>query len=598
MIHKITRQYIKQCCKGEFSDSATRVFVLDSIVTKLVKMSNYLKLVNIRTDMYLYDELYSTNPDTTHSIEKCYILLDSVSGMYLYVFCTSDSSRRALWVTTSKQYDASKNILRQEGSPKYYGRVSSPNVRYYKYECYGFLLLIGMELTTIGDIYITVNGRSFSIIVDNSYASIGRYDNETASYLVYDASSPYHSSDKRIFSIHSSYTELSRTGASQKDVVADTFYIVKNMIDKGAKYASLVFVPCDIFDTGEGGYYTSASSWFVGDYGYKIRILRYNDSYYVCDSDVLLRQPNLLGTVTRVVDLPRNEFNKQHGDPLETYETPNFRDMILGDMVSYFAGYELRRDYQTPTAAEIMYRTNSDFNYLDTNSGTNYYSGMLSTLNSSTVAIPNFVSVMREPVGIGTMSPVQESTFMYLVDMSKIQTGEVVEVIDNRGNKIKLICFPTHMGEIKPPGDKLFGVGFRFEDVVQTEDYLNIDGMEANSGKSVMTLLNAKNRVSAYLGDVDFKDYQRGTILLNYSYRNVETIEIAYSDMDGDYIQKVSWTARDFIDRMESGETFDLLRSNNNGDYWYINPIKSTDTVLVSGLRNCGIVSISCNRRK
>ena len=51
VIHKITRQYIKQCCKGEFSDSATRVFVLDSIVTKLVKMSNYLKLVNIRTDM-------------------------------------------------------------------------------------------------------------------------------------------------------------------------------------------------------------------------------------------------------------------------------------------------------------------------------------------------------------------------------------------------------------------------------------------------------------------------------------------------------------------------------------------------------------------
>lgn len=602
MVHKITRQYILANCKGDFSDSNTRIFVLDAIVAKLLYMSAYLYLVDCRVDMYLYDESYSIKPDTTHLVEKCYVLKDLISNMFIYVFCTSDRNRQALWFTVSMKYDASKNILRQEGSPKYYGNVTSNQSRYYKYECYGFLLLLGMKLTSIGDIYITVNERNFSIVVDNSYGSIGRYDNETATYFVYDVSSPYHSLDNRIFSMHSSCTELSRTGASQKNVIADTFYIVSNMIDKGATYAYLAFVPCDIFDTGEGGYYTSASNWFIGDYGYKIRNLRYDDRYYVCDSDTLLREPNLIGTVMRVVDLPRNEFNIKHGDPLESYETPNFRDMILGDMLSYFAGYELRREYQIPTAAEIMYRTNNDFNYLDTNSGTNYYSGMLSTLNNSTVAIPNFVSILREPVGIGTMSPVQESTFMYLVDMSRIKTGDIVEVVDNSGNKIRLVCFPTCMKEIVPPGDKLFGMGLRLPEEYYTENYVNLDAMNDNrKNKSIelMPILNSSAGIRAYLGNVEFLNYPLGSILLNFSYKKVESIQVDYTTSRGSYIKTVTWKQKDFMDRMRSGSVFDLLRQNDiNDDYWFIDPRRSSETILACNNRNCGIVDITCTRRK
>ena len=88
---------------------------------------------------------------------------------------------------------------------------------------------------------------------------------------------------------------------------------------------------------------------------------------------------------------------------------------------------------------------------------------MLSTLNSSTIAIPNFVSILREPNVLGNMSPVQESNFMYLLDMSKIGTGESVEVVDNSGNTIKLICFPASAYEIKNPGEKMFGVGIRLD---------------------------------------------------------------------------------------------------------------------------------------
>lgn len=606
MIHKVTRQDIKLCCNNKVDVVSTKSFICGLIQKHLMHYcSSYFAFIDIRTDMYLYDPVYYYYPDSVHKIEKAYIFRDLVSGFYLYFFYMtprSDTYNTALdcgiYFTMSKEYDLSKNILRQEGMPKIFGRTRSgvvpnfPVVNIHANECYGFLLGLCLEYRSAGDFYFIHNGRSFSIILDQSFGVLGRYDNETASYLTYDVSSSYHATDNRIVSVHGTNSYHFRTGCSQKYVIADIDeynYQWKGVLPTKLRYGCLLYVPCDTFDTGINGYYSTDFDLLSTKHKN-----RYIKGLYVCDANSLLhetKEPNL----TSPYKLPRKDCTT--GVPHD-YDEPDMNNMFVGAMVSYFDGYAVRRQFQTPTAAEIMYRTNGDFNYLDTNSGTNYYSGMLSTLNSSTIAIPNFVSVLREPVELGTMSPVQESTFMYLVDMSKIQTGEVVEVIDNRGNKIKLICFPMHMSEIVPPGDKLFGVGFRYEDVVQTEDYLNIKDMEANSSKSVMTLLNAKNRVSAYLGDVDFKDYQRGTILLNYAYRNVESIEITYTDMDGDYIQKVSWTARDFIDRMESGESFDLLRSNNNGDYWYIDPIKSTDTMLISSLKNCGIVSISCNRRK
>lgn len=608
MIHKITRQYILQHCSGYYVDLNTRLFILDLVIDCILTCcSSYFDLVQIRTDMYLYHKNSLSFPDTRCNIEKCYVLYDKASKFYLYFFCMSERNGfiYPVYFTMSKEYDSSKNILRNVGSPKIFSVVSSEKyadtntskASTFAYECYSYLWLVGFHYNFVGDLYFVANGRNFSFINDPSYHYMGKYDNEIASYFVYDASSPYHSNDNRIISIHSSSLEKSRTGASQKYTGANTAPPYSSIANPKVKQdICLTFVPCDVFDTGIGGYYSNLFTDLLNTHKYR----DWNTNWYVCDSDVLLKAPPV--PPGRSLNDTREHYNIEHNLPTEFYETPDWHDMYMGAAVSFFDGYTLHKDFQVPTAAEIMYRTNDDFNYLDINSGTNYYSGMLSTLNNSTVAIPNFVSVLREPYELGTMSPVQESTFMYLVDMSGIKTGDVVEVIDNSGNKIKLICFPISINEIVPPGDKLFGMGLRLEDEYYTENYINLESMKnnrKNTAIELMPILNNKTGIKAYLGDVEFKNYSLGTILLNLSFRKIESLQIEYANSNGTYTKTVTWKRNDFVDRMTSGAVFDLLKQNDsNGDFWLIDPRKSNETLLASDIRNCGIVSITCIRRK
>lgn len=605
MIHKITKQYINQYCDGNFSNISTKLFILDLIVNEiLTHSSNYFQLINIRTDMYLYDSDYSNKPAVTYPIEKCYVLKDLYSGFYLYFFCTSYEAYTSICFTTSKEYDNTKNILRQAGSPKLFGQtkavdkgIKTPNT--HKYECYGFLLLLTITVTNIDDFYYVTNGRSFSIVFSNSFNLLDRYDNETASCFTYDISSPYPIKvTKPMWTVHSSGFALVRTGASQKDVLAITEQYVESidLVDTLPTCACLVYVSCDTFDSGISGYYFSEFNNLITAHA-----LRDVGKLYVCDSDVELLETNALSHL----NTPGHPYTTNRKDypsaVSRKYEEPDITMMFIGAMVSYFDGYTLHRAYQTPTAAEIMYRTNDDFNYLDINSGTNYYSGMLSTLDNSTVAIPNFVSVLREPILLGTMSPVQESTFMYLIDMSSIKTGDIVRVVDNSGNKIKLICFPTHIGEIVPPGDKLFGMGLKLEDEFCVEDYFDANTLNASKkdkNKELKPLLNAKTGVRAYLGDVDFTIYFSGTILLAFSYKHIHTMQIEYTNTAGTYVKNVIWKRDDFMDRMASGAVFDLLRQNDDGDFWLIDPRRSNKTLLACNNKNCGIVNITCTRRK
>lgn len=607
MIHKITRQYIKQYCDGDFSNIATRLFILDLIVNEiLTNSSNYFQQIDIRTDMYLYDIDYANKPAVTYPIERCYVLKDLYSGFYLYFFCTSYAAISSICFTTSKEYNNTKNVLRQTGSPKIFGRtkavdkgIYTPNI--HKYECYGFLLLLTITISNLDDIYYVTNGRSFSIIINSSFDLLGRYDNETASYFTYDISSPYPTYvTKPMWSIHSSGYAVVRTGASQQDVLAilDHYCETFDLSDTLYICVCLTYVSCDTFDSGVSGYYFSLFGNLITEADPMHRNI---DKLYVCDSDVELLETNKLAHLnTPGISITTNRKDYPGAIP-HVYEEPDMNFMFVGAMISYFDGYTLLRKYQTPTAAEIMYRTNDDFNYLDINSGTNYYSGMLSTLDNSTVAIPNFVSVLREPILLGTMSPVQESTFMYLIDMSSIKTGDIVRVVDNSGNKIKLICFPTHIGEIVPPGDKMFGMGLKLEDEFCVEDYFDANTLNASKkdkNKELKPLLNTKTGVRAYLGDVDFTIYFSGTILLTFSYKHINTMQIEYTNGAGTYVKNVTWERDDFMDRMASGAIFDLLRQNDDGDFWLVDPRRSNKTLLACNNKNCGIVSITCTRRK
>ena len=581
LIHKLTRQYFKERCSTTHSYCLA---ILDCIINHLLTYSSdYFELVDTRDDMFLYPEQFSNN---VSQIDKMYVLRDKTDGMYLYFYCLH-YWRSFIGFTLSKKYDNTKNILRQEGIPLVSAKASAlpvdPEPLVYLGEYYGFMLALKLPIDVIGDFYFINSGRSFAIFLPQSFETMGKYGNEVAPYFIYDASSSYHVDDNRIVSIHSSKCDYYRLGTLQKDVIADTGPYHSNETN----YICLAFVAGDTFDTGMSGYYSNDTRNFNSSAWGRYR--KHEDYAYVIVTDIPLNEPKF-------------KYYKRKDDPQgipHQYDELDPNETYISALVSYFDGYTVRREYGTPTAAEIMYRSNGAFAYLDLNSGTNYYSGMLSTLNSSTIAIPNFVSILREPAVLGTMSPVQESTFMYLVDMSKIATGEIVRVVDNSGNSIKLMCFPASMSEIRNPGNKLFGVGIRLEEFNYIESCFDMDTMElarTDINVPLLTSVNETTGIQAYMGNIVFNDYLLGTILLKLSFRTVDSLRISYTNEDGTYIQTVEWDRKDFIDRMESGTEFNLLRDAQD-DFWFIDAQKSTNTILVCARKNCGIVDIECVRR-
>ena len=111
----------------------------------------------------------------------------------------------------------------------------------------------------------------------------------------------------------------------------------------------------------------------------------------------------------------------------------------------------------------VFSKNNSLGNHLDINT----YSGLRSTLNNMSIAFPNIVYILRQPSVLKDISAVEESTFMYMVDMEDKSNGDVVEYIDNYGNKIKLICFMTYQSvtnlNSRTNTPKQLGIGIRLE---------------------------------------------------------------------------------------------------------------------------------------
>lgn len=591
LIHKLSRQYFKERCH---TISDFRLKVLECIINHLLTYSSdYFELIDIREDTFLYDIL-SINKKIY--IGKLYVLYEKSSKMYLYFFCTlTNGIVGSPEFTMSKEYDENKNLKNQVGIPIMSGKsvalkTENPDdqVPVYSDEYYGFTLSLKCPVDAFGDFYFLHIDRSFAVFLPHSFETMGKYGNEVSSYFIYDASSPYHTDDSRVVSVHSFKCVYYRLSPMQFGTNAnpEPYHSPK------PSYTCLAFVAGDTFDTGISGYYTNDAREYDANIWQDYR--KRTEGAYTIVTDDSLSIPT-----ERAVKY----YHKRKDDPSSSprlYDELDPNETYISALVSYFDGYTLRREYGTPTAAEIMYRSNGAFSYLDLNTGTNYYSGMLSTLNSSTIAIPNFVSILREPAVLGTMSPVQESTFMYLVDMSKIATGEIVRVVDNSGNSIKLMCFPASMSEIKNPGNKLFGVGIRLKEFNYIESCFDTDTMElarTDINVPLLTSVNETTGIKAYMGNIVFNDYLLGTILLKSSFRTVDSLRISYTNEDGTYIQTVEWDRKDFIDRMESGTEFDLLRDAQD-DFWFIDAQKSTNTILVCARKNCGIVDIECVRRK
>lgn len=467
LIHKLTRQYFKDSCRNY---NAFRLKVLECIVNHLVTYSSdYFELIDQREDTFLYDRVHTNE---RIPITKLYVLRDKYSKMYLYFFCTLiNNSVSSPQFTMSKGYDSKKNLKNQVGIPvmsdKCVAVASANKVPVYSGEYYGFTVSLLFSAEVFGDFYFITKGRSFAFFIPQSFGYMGKYGNEVSSYFIYDVSNPYHVNDSRIVSVHSSRCCYYRLSPLQ----AGTFADVTHFHSPESKYVCLGFVAGDSFDTGISGYYINDANDYANIDWQNYR--KHTDYDYTIVTDDSLSIPSK--SAVKNYNRRKDDLN---GTPHQ-YEELDPKTTCISMLVSYFDGYTARREYGTPTATEIMYRSNTyipysdlvsdadwathGLSFLDLNSGTNYYSGMLSTLNSSTIAIPNFVSILREPDVLGNMSPVQESNFMYLLDMSKIETGESVEVVDNSGNTIKLICFPASAYEIKNPGEKMFGVGIRLD---------------------------------------------------------------------------------------------------------------------------------------
>lgn len=387
------------------------------------RYSDKFEFVDTRTDFYAYvSKIMGPWPCQKVLFQNAYIIKDKISNRYIYFIVHGD-----ILITTSDKYDSSENICWQENIPK--GYVSASKKYNERYPCMYF---ISMGYNKISDVYIINNGQSFAIICRSATTGIaykkkdGRQD-----YFIYDTSDKYHTDNNLVSCIHTSGNIWSfgcvNTGHIRVTIGDNTGPVLDC-----TNYTSLLYVPADTYDNGESGYYFE---------------------YQGIDSiEELTPHNNLMHKY--LIEPTSNEsiYNKNYSFD------KNFVSFSCTAMNIF-----MTQDLVPKYGQTVFSKNNSLGNHLDINT----YSGLRSTLNNMSIAFPNIVYILRQPSVLKDISAVEESTFMYMVDMEDKSNGDVVEYIDNYGNKIKLICFMTYQSvtnlNSRTNTPKQLGIGIRLE---------------------------------------------------------------------------------------------------------------------------------------
>ena len=418
------------------------------------RYSDKFEFVDIRTDFYAYVSTY-LEPCLKVRFRQAYIIKDKVSGRYIYFIVHGDD----ILITTSDSYNNLENICWQENIPKGYvsapetyigsGGVRKDNNERYIYETYPCIYLTTMGYDKSSDVYIINNGQSFAIICRSAIDNItykkkdGRQD-----YFIYDTSDKYHTDNNLVSCIHTSGNIWSFGCVNTGDIRVAIGNHTKPALDC-TNYTSLLYVPADTYDNSESGYYFEYHGInTIGEFTPHNNLIHKYLVEPISRNQVFSRPTTLIKErpTNDSIYIKRYSFNK------------NFTSWSCTAMNIF-----MTQDLVPKYGQTVFSKNNSLGNHLDINT----YSGLRSTLNNMSIAFPNIVYILRQPFVLKDISAVEESTFMYMVDMEDKSNGDVVEYIDNYGNKIKLICFMTYQSvtnlNSKNNTPKQLGMGIRLE---------------------------------------------------------------------------------------------------------------------------------------
>ena len=221
------------------------------------------------------------------------------------------------------------------------------------------------------------------------------------------------------------------------------------------------------------------------------------------------------------------------------------------------------------------------------------------TLNGSSLILPLYFMVRRQPYEIDTWSALGYTNIINFVDMSYMSTNSY-----KNGNYpdefTRYFCYRMGFGGDMFSKGGYPGLAFssnnEYEDIIKIS-VLDIEGMESIriGGQPVLNLYNSATGVYAYGGDTVFdRGIPAGSILLKEPIYNYTYLEILYTNNTASFVKSIIWNRRELLDAIydEEAEAFDLLKGNVNWARWLITPSLSTETLLVGVENNCGIVDI------
>lgn len=239
-----------------------------------------------------------------------------------------------------------------------------------------------------------------------------------------------------------------------------------------------------------------------------------------------------------------------------------------------------------PNYASLMTVSNNTNHYVFRN-----------TLNGSSLVLPLYFMVRRQPYELDTWSALGYTNIVNIVDMSYMSTNSY-----KNGNYpddfTTYFCYRMGFGGDMFCKDSYPGLAFSSnEDFIEDDkvSIFDIDTMDSLKvgGSDVLNLYNPSNHIYAYGGDTVFaNDIPNGSIFFTESVYDYTYIEILYSDAAVSFVKSVIWNKRELLSAIYGEDRFDLLKGSINGTSWFISPTGSTDFMLSGSGQNCGIIDI------
>ena len=506
---KISSDYISSILSGLNASDKLHKITYDIILKLCLLQTNQFELVDTRSDFFVYKRGIDDNLvryATKIQIGTTYVIRDLYTGMYLYISegSTWNPERYKVLITFSSDYDKTKNIWRQKNilgtayCNRYLtkGETNAGKKRPPEYEKEFFYAIGFIEFgqdTRSPSFDIEINfiylNNSFSFIMLDS----GNREavNDTV-YFIYDTSKCYNSKEKDIIAINGYSGAYFDTQPATKSI---------NRLPYNNNYNVMyMYTKADLPSGAEGSWYSNWEALPDLQNGYDEPKKREVGAYLIyTDEDLppLIDEYNWYTTHATdryshsdkyYVDYYINRIrgfdyvnNKYYDNYPHKVEYEDVYSKIIRPCASTFQTlekYTLTQDniiidnnFRLPTYESMAiihkYTDRIVYNgylYKDKLSGTNYYSGLRTTLDNSAIALPMIYYISRHSQYTQTFSPVKESDFIYIIDVSSIGNGDIVEYIDNHGEKIKLKCFYWFSGAKMDAKTKLIGFGFRLKE--------------------------------------------------------------------------------------------------------------------------------------